>query len=48
MGRSDAVRSNAWEITNVENLAEIEKARMKEQAEDAREVVEVLMGMEWD
>jgi hypothetical protein len=34
----------------MDNLADLERERRreKEMAEDAREVVDVLMGMEWD
>lgn len=42
--------SSAWEVTNVDNLREMQEERERGQAmsADAREVVNMIMGMDWE
>lgn len=46
MGPSRGIISGAWEVTNMDNLDEIE--RSKTASDDAREIMDVILGMEFD
>ena len=46
MGPSQSLTSAAWEITNIDNLEEIERSRMA--SDNAREMVDLVLSMQWD
>jgi hypothetical protein len=37
---------NAWEITNIDNLEEIERSKMA--FDNAREMIDLVPNMQWD
>lgn len=47
MGPSDEKISNAWEITEV-SRAVLERDREVQRTEDAREVIELVLGLDWE
>lgn len=46
MGPSQGLISDAWEITNIDNLEEMERSKMA--SDDAREMVDLVLSMLWD
>jgi len=46
MGPSQGLISAAWEITNIDNLEEMERSKMA--FDNAREMVDLVLSMQWD
>ena len=43
---SQGLISAAWEITNIDNLEEMERSKMA--SDNAREMVDLVLSMQWD
>lgn len=46
MGPSQGLISAAWEITNIDNLEEMERSKMA--FDNVREMVDLVLSMQWD